>query len=78
MLPCDDDSVAIDDAKNELPEVVADQEPPDPILTLEPTPCMSFHALNGFLVPSILKIAGHIYGNEVMVLIDSGSTNNFI
>lgn len=41
-------------------------------------PCISYHALNGFPVPSTLKIAGKLFGKEVIVLIDSGSTNNFI
>lgn len=62
--------------------------PPDyPVTALEETtntlavpdaPCISFHALMGKLVPSTLKIAGSINGQEVIVLVDGGSTNNFI
>lgn len=53
-------------------------EPPDIAVAEEGIPCISFHALNGYMVPSTLKIAGKIYGKELVVLIDSGSTNNFI
>lgn len=41
-------------------------------------PCISFHALMGKLVPSTLKLAGLINGKEIVVLVDEGSTNNFI
>lgn len=36
------------------------------------------YALTGFVVPSILKLSESINGQQVMVLIDDGSTNNFI
>ena len=42
------------------------------------TPQISFHAFTGQVVPSTLKLAGHINGKAVVVLIDGGSTNNFI
>ena len=41
-------------------------------------PCISFYALTGQLVPSTLKLADTVNGHEVIVLIDGGSTNNFI
>lgn len=56
-------------------------EKPDPILEVMArggTPCISFHTLIGVLVPSTLKIIGRIHFKEVVVLIDGGSTNNFI
>lgn len=45
---------------------------------LPDTPGISFHALTGQVVPSTLKIAGHVQGKEVIVLVDGGSTNNFV
>lgn len=42
------------------------------------SPGISFHALTGQVVPSTLKIAGSIKGQGVIVLIDGGSTNNFV
>lgn len=49
-------------------------DPPDPV-TL---PNILFHALIGQLVPSTLKLAAKINGHPVTLLIDGGSTNNFI
>ena len=62
----------------EPPDDNVEPEPPDLAVVEEGIPCISFHALNGYRVPSTLKIAGKIYGKELVVLIDSGSTNNFI
>lgn len=42
------------------------------------TPSISFHALLGHVVPSTLKVAGSINGQEVLILVDKGSTNKFI
>nr|GEW68214.1 hypothetical protein [Tanacetum cinerariifolium] len=42
------------------------------------TPQISFHALTGQLVPSTLKLFGNLNGRSVIVLVDGGSTNNFI
>ncbi|WJZ88044.1 hypothetical protein VitviT2T_007377 [Vitis vinifera] len=41
-------------------------------------PQISFHAFTRQLIPSTLKLAGSINGQSVVVLIDGGSTNNFI
>ncbi|RVW75982.1 hypothetical protein CK203_052825 [Vitis vinifera] len=41
-------------------------------------PQISFHAFTGQLIRSTLKLAGSINGQSVVVLIDGGSTNNFI
>lgn len=38
----------------------------------------SLHVLIGQVVPATLKISGSINGHEVVILIDGGSTNNFI
>jgi hypothetical protein len=41
-------------------------------------PVISLHALAGISTPQTLKIKGYIKHRLVMVLIDSGSTHNFI
>lgn len=45
---------------------------------VDPSPCISFHALMEQLVPSTLKLAVPINRHKITVLIDGGSTNNFI
>jgi hypothetical protein len=42
------------------------------------TPTISCHALAGISTPQTLKIEGYIKNKKVIVLIDSGSTHNFI
>ena len=39
---------------------------------------ISCNALAGFTTPQNLKVEGHIKNKKVIVLIDSGSTHNFI
>ncbi|KAH7692130.1 Retrotransposon gag domain-containing protein [Dioscorea alata] len=72
-----DDSVSPEEEPP--PEVVElpDDRPPDAKWNAD-TPCISFHALMGRLVPSTLKLSGSINGKEAIVLVDEGSTNNFI
>jgi hypothetical protein len=41
-------------------------------------PTISCHALGGIITPQTLKIEGYIKNKKVIVLIDSGSTDNFI
>lgn len=66
-----------------------EEEPPPDLLALPEfsppdagweidTPCISFHALMGRMVPSTLKLSGSIIGKEMIVLVDDGSMNNFI
>ena len=74
----DNDSGKVGNAEPESPDVVAEPELPNAIVLEGHTPCISFHALNGFLVPSTLTMAGKIFSEEVVFLIDSRSTNNFI
>ena len=38
----------------------------------------SLHALSGVSTPQTLKIKGYIKCHQLLVLIDSGSTHNFI
>jgi hypothetical protein len=42
------------------------------------TPTISFHAFNGICTPQTIKIEGYIKKRKVTVLIDCGSTHNFI
>jgi hypothetical protein len=42
------------------------------------TPTISCHALVGIITPQTLKIKGYIKKKKVILLIDSGSTHNFI
>ncbi|XP_039121357.1 uncharacterized protein LOC120258078 [Dioscorea cayenensis subsp. rotundata] len=51
---------------------------PEEEMVIPEEPSISFHALMGQLVPSTLKLAGTINGHNVVVLVDGGSTNNFI
>ena len=44
----------------------------------EITPTISCNALAGITKPQTLKIEGYIKKKKVIVLIDSGSTHNFI
>ena len=41
-------------------------------------PTISYNALTGITTPQTLTIEGHIKKKNVIVLIDLGSTNNFI
>jgi hypothetical protein len=52
---------------------------PDPTIpTLDPNPQISLHALMGHTIPQTLKMLGQIQNHHLHVLIDSGSTHNFI
>ena len=42
------------------------------------TPTISCHALDGIITPQTPKIEGYIKNKKVIVLIDYGSTHNFI
>ncbi|GJZ63642.1 transposon ty3-G gag-pol polyprotein [Tanacetum coccineum] len=44
----------------------------------EPQPEVSFHAITGTNHPQTLRLAGRIKNKDVVVLIDGGSTHNFI
>jgi hypothetical protein len=58
---------------------------PDPITDPEPTtqltetsPHISLHALMGHPIPQTIRLLGHIDSQPLSILIDSGSTHNFI
>lgn len=54
-----------------------DTNPPSPPSETHPAQ-ISLHALMGHSIPQTLRVLGHIAKNPVAVLIDGGSTNNFI
>ncbi|CAM8940485.1 unnamed protein product [Rhodiola kirilowii] len=51
---------------------------PTPADAPEPTPTISFHALQGRVAPSTLRLEGSMNGVPVIILIDTGSTHNFL
>jgi hypothetical protein len=53
----------------------ATQEPIDP---LEVEPIISLHTLTGFSTPQTLNLIGYIKNMKFIILVDSGSTHNFI
>ena len=54
------------------------QEDQEMVTTGETTPHISFHAMSGVFLPQTLKFRGVIGKLDVSVLIDGGSTHNFI
>ena len=51
----------------------ADESPPDEVPAE-----ISFHAISGTILPQTLRLPGKIRNKDVVVLIDGGSTHNFI
>jgi hypothetical protein len=52
---------------------------PDPQHEIVPDPAqISLHALMGHSIPQTLRLTGHIKTTPVAILVDSGSTHNFI
>jgi hypothetical protein len=59
----------------ESPEITDITPPSDPT---EVEPIISLNALTGFSTPQTLKLIGYIKHRKVIILVDSGSTHNFI
>ncbi|XP_028222321.1 uncharacterized protein LOC114403496 [Glycine soja] len=75
----------IADEDDPLEHVGSNIDPPSPIdptsgpSEIPETPAhISLNSLAGHLAPETLRLVGHISGIPVLVLIDSGSTHNFI
>ena len=49
------------------------QEPDDP-----PPTQISFYAISGHMAPKMLRVIGSIFDQKVLILVDEGSTHNFI
>jgi hypothetical protein len=60
----------------ELLNFPTDPEPTTQIT--EPSPHISLHALMGHPIPQTIRLLGHIDSHPLTILIDSGSTHNFI
>jgi hypothetical protein len=60
---------------SESPEPTDISPPSDPP---EVEPVISLNALTGFSAPQTLKLIGYIKHRKVIILVDSGSTHNFI
>jgi hypothetical protein len=60
---------------SESPEITDITPPLDPP---EVEPVISLNALTGFSSPQTLKLIGYIKHRKVIILVDSGSTHNFI
>jgi hypothetical protein len=65
----------------EAPLVSVSPEPIDITPPSDPPkvePVISLNSLTGFSAPQTLKIIGYIKHRKVIILVDSGSTHNFI
>jgi hypothetical protein len=65
----------------EAPPVAESPEPTDMTPPSDPPevePVISLNALTGFSAPQTLKLIGYIKHQKVIILVDSGSTHNFI
>jgi hypothetical protein len=60
---------------SESPEITEITPPSDPP---EVEPIISLNVLTGFSAPQTLKLIGYIKHRKVIILVDSGSTHNFI
>jgi hypothetical protein len=60
---------------SESPKITDITPPSDPP---EVEPVISLNALTGFSTPQTLKLIGYIKHRKVIILVDSGSTHNFI
>ncbi|KAK2407034.1 hypothetical protein QL285_042695 [Trifolium repens] len=58
------------------PDPTPDPEIPSP--TTETYPQISLHALMGHTIPQTIRLLGHIDHQPLTILIDSGSTHNFV
>jgi hypothetical protein len=65
----------------EAPPMAESPEPTDMTPPSDPPevePVISLNSLTGFSTPQTLKLIGYIKHQKVIILIDSGSTHNFI
>jgi hypothetical protein len=67
----DDDTPPVPESP-EIPDIIPPSDPP------EVEPIISLNALTGFSAPQTLKLIGYIKQRKVIILVDSGSTHNFI
>jgi excinuclease UvrABC ATPase subunit len=75
-IDCEEEEEEKEEEKEE--EEPSQDENVEAISSEELTPTISCNALAGISTPQTLKIEGYIKKKKVIVLIDSGSTHNFI
>ncbi|GJZ44771.1 ty3-gypsy retrotransposon protein [Tanacetum coccineum] len=66
-----------DNGSSAMPDL-CEFSPGEEIATVEIEPQISFHAFTGQFVPKTLKLEGFLGDQPVVVLIDGGSTHNFV
>lgn len=76
MVKGDEESCTKDKHDSPMPDDLVSMKAPS--VDASNAPCISFHSLTRQLVPSTLKLSRTIHEQKVVVLIDGGSTNNFI
>lgn len=72
LLVADEDEGSLEETLTNL-----DSNPTEIRVDLSPTQ-ISFHAIAGHVVPETLRLVGLISNQKVHILIDGGSTHNFI
>ncbi|GJU76554.1 ty3-gypsy retrotransposon protein [Tanacetum coccineum] len=76
--------LATDDDNNEPHPLIGESPSSDCVFqdnttqTTSDVPTISYHALEGHFVPSTLRLMGQVNGKPITVLIDGGSTHNFM
>ncbi|CAM8954210.1 unnamed protein product [Rhodiola kirilowii] len=74
----DDDELAPDEPIPIDNLTLQDGTPIPPPETTDTTPCITFNAMQGRASPSTLRFNGFIQEQPVSILVDSGSTHNFL
>ena len=67
-----------EEEEQEKKQELSQDEDVEEISSEEMTPTISCHALAGIITPQTLNIEGYIKKKKVIVLLDYGSTHNFI
>ena len=84
---CKEDNIFMAISKDVFEEEVDSSSVPElpPLEDLPPSfvlpivePLISLNALTSFSTPQTLKLIGYIKNHKIIILVDNGSTNNFI
>lgn len=67
-----------DEPLNSDPLASLKETQPSPTPIDHPPAQLSLHALSGHPVSATLRVKGNIWGHEVVILVDGGSTHNFV
>ena len=66
------------DASEGQEELPGNEAELDPVGLLDTSCTISYHALNGEVVPKTLRFQGYVHNQNLSILVYSGSTHNFI